>query len=542
MLRYFKRHILWALAALVTGIATQLLTPFTAMMEQRIIDLVISGSMEGFDRILWVAGATVLAAAICYYVSGVSRKCFEARFTEDLRNDLYSGVMGRSVVRFEERDTAEYLSFITGNASSVAGNLSSNTFYLVGYGLSALFALGIMVYYSPLLAGLSVVFGALSTFLPLRFNKKLQKLIMEKVTKGAAMSVQLKEALNGHEVISSFGVLPRLRQRFLNASAQVAEVDCRTGVAISKVENVGQVMSRAAWFITILIAGSMAIRGTISPGTLVLFISLFGHFSSSMTLYAQLLPLLLSQKENIRMLLGIIDGAGAEFTGREIPSLEDRIEVRDLSFRYAEDAPVLEHLDLTLRKNEKVVLVGPSGSGKSTLIKLLSGSYGDYTGEIRYDGTELHQLDNGKLHALVTVIHQNTFLFNDTLRFNICLGEEFSEEALGRALRLSGVERFLPAIPGGLDGDCGENGSHLSGGQRQRIALARALIRGVKVLILDEGVSAIDVAAANEIEGELLGMEELTLLTITHRIRDGLMEEYDRVLVMNNGALETRQG
>ena len=200
---------------------------------------------------------------------------------------------------------------------------------------------------------------------------------------------------------------------------------------------------------------------------------------------------------------------------------------------------MLECLDLTLRKNEKVVLIGPSGCGKSTLIKLLSGKYADYTGAIRYDGTELHDLDNRKLRGLVTVIHQNTFLFNDTLRFNICLGEEFSEEELRRALALSGVDRFLPA--GGLDGSCGENGAHLSGGQRQRIALARALIRGVKVLILDEGVSAIDVAAANEIEGELLDMEELTLLTITHRIRDGLVERYDRVLEMESGMLRERQ-
>ena len=103
------------------------------------------------------------------------------------------------------------------------------------------------------------------------------------------------------------------------------------------------------------------------------------------------------------------------------------------------------------------------------------------------------------------------------------------------------MDRFLPAIAGGLDGSCGENGAHLSGGQRQRIALARALIRGVKVLILDEGVSAIDVAAANEIEGELLDMEELTLLTITHRIRDGLVERYDRVLEMESGMLRERQ-
>lgn len=542
MLRYYKRHIGWVAAALIFGIATQLLTPFSAIMEQRMIDLVISGDMEGFRGALWMAGAVVLSVALCYFFSGVARKGFEAKFAETLRNDLYDGIMGRNLVQFEEKDTAEYLSFVTSNASSLAGNLGTNIFYLICYGIAAIVVLGIMFYYSPLLAGASLVCGLVSMVLPLRFNKKLQELLMARVEKNAAMSVQLKEALNGHEVISSFGVLSRFRERFVKANAQVTETDCRMGVTLSELENVGQVMDRAAWFVNFLLAGTMAARGDISVGTLVMFVSLFGYFSTCLTLYAQILPLILSQKKNIQMVLGIIDGRGTEFAGREEAAFEDRLQVSDLSFRYAPDVPVLEHLDLTLYKNEKMALIGPSGCGKSTLIKLISGNYTDYTGAIRYDGTELHDLDNRKLRDLVTVIHQNTFLFNDTLRFNICLGEEFSEEELQRALHLSGVDRFFPSVAGGLDGSCGENGGHLSGGQRQRIALARALIRGVKMLILDEGVSAIDVAAANEIEGELLDMEELTLLTITHRIRDGLMERYDRVLEMKDGALAEWRG
>lgn len=538
MIRYFKRHILLVAAALLLGVLTQLLTPISAVMEQKMIDHILVGDMAGFRGSLWGAGAVVIGIAFCCFFNGMVEKRFAAKFGEGLRDDLYDGIMRRSIARFGEHDTAEYMSYVNTNVGTLVNNLSSPAFYLISHGVSALAVLGVMFYYSPLLAAASLVCGALSMVLPLRFNKKLEKMLMGKVEKSAVLNVRLKEALNGHEVISAFRVLPKLRGRFLEASADVAEADCRMGMAVTELENVGRVMDRAAWFTTFLIAGAMAARGDISVGTLVMFISLFGYFSGSMTIYAQLLPLLLSNQKNIKMLLGIIDDRTREFIGSGSVSLENSLEVRDLSFCYSEEVPVLEHFDLTVRKNEKLALIGPSGCGKSTLIKLLTGAYANYTGSIRYDGRELHDIDADRLRGLVTVIHQNTFIFNDTVRFNICLGEDFPEEALEYALGLSGVDRFLSSIAGGLDGGCGENGSRLSGGQRQRIALARALIRDVKVLVLDEGVSAVDVATANEIERELLNMKDLTLLTITHRIKDGLTEQYDRVIVMDKRGQE----
>lgn len=203
---------------------------------------------------------------------------------------------------------------------------------------------------------------------------------------------------------------------------------------------------------------------------------------------------------------------------------------------------MLTGLQLTVRKGEKLALIGASGCGKSTLVKLLSGDYGGYQGEICYDGMELRRIDIRKLRKMIAVIHQKTFIFNDTIRYNICLGEQFSEDEFSDALRLSGVDKFVPYIADGVDGVCGEDGANLSGGQKQRIALARALIRGIDFMILDEGVSAIDVETANEIEQELLDMDNLTLLTITHRIKDGLLGCYDKVLYMSEGRIVEKQG
>lgn len=541
MLRYFKKHSILSSAAVLLGILTQLLTPLSAVMEQRMIDFIVSGNIRGFLNFLWIAGIVTLGVAAGYFLDGMAEKWFTTAFWESLRNDLYDGIMKRSVTRFAEKDTAVYMSYVNGTVGTVVQNLTRPVFYLISYGVSALVVLGIMIRYSPLLAALSVLCGGLSMILPLLFNKKFGQLMTEHVERSAAMSVQLKESLGGHSVIAAYGVLPCLRRRFRKASGDVAHLDKKMDVAIAGLENIGRFMERASWVITFFAAGAMAARGDITVGTLVLFVSLFGFFSSCLTIYAEMLPLLLGNRENIRLLLGIIDDNHQEFTGTAPAHLETALEVDGLTFRYQEDIPVVENLSMTIRKNEKVALIGPSGCGKSTLIRLLTGSYADYRGTVCYDGTELHDIAPEELRKLVTVIHQNTFIFNDTLRFNICLGEAFPDAVLARALRLSGVERFLGNIPGGLDGDCGENGAKLSGGERQRIALARALIRDVNVLILDEGVSAIDVATANEIEQELLDMKHLTLLTVTHRIRDGLTQQYDRILEMKDGAVRERR-
>lgn len=540
MFRYFKRNLPFAIAALSISILTQLCAPLAALMEQKMIDLVTLGNMKEFQNMLGFAGCIVFASALLYFLNALTQKRFQVSFEEDLRNDLFVGIMRQSKIQFSEKDTSEQISFVKSHASTIANNLTQPIFILVSYGLMGLVVILIMLYYSPTLAVISVVCALFSAIQPLCFNRKLGNQLLNKLDKDAELTFQLKESLNGHETITAFEVFPHIMERFTRANYNMAEADYKMQATVSLLENISRVMQKLSWFLSFLLAGGMAVRGDITVGTMVMFITLFGEFNSCVTLFAQTIPLLLSTRPDIKKMLEIIDCNETEFNGRDVPSFATKIETRNLSFGYADDAPVIKQLNITIRKNEKIALIGASGCGKSTLVKLISGSYANYTGTICFDDTELHELDIKKLRKLVTVIHQNTFIFNDTIRFNICLGETFPDGELEKALHFSGVERFLHDVYGGVDGVCGENGSQLSGGQKQRIALARALIRGVNVLVLDEGVSAIDVETANEIEQELLQNGNLTLLTVTHRIKDGLIAQYDRVLMMKEGILEER--
>lgn len=537
MLRYMKRHSILALLALCISIITQITTPVSAVLEQNMIDSIVSGDMEGFREMLWYVALIALATGVAYYLNALTENKFKARFTEDLRNDLYDGIMRQNPACFQAQDTAEYISVINNDVNTLVTNFSSPIWTLAGVGFSTVFSLIVMLLYSPLLAAVAVLCSFLSFLVPMIFTKQIKKKLVEKTVYEADLSVRLKEALNGHDVISAFGVFHQIRIRFSEANKALTNSYYKFTLLLSGLENCSAVMGKVIKFITFLVAGGMAVKGQISIGTVILFVSLYGFFSSGIMVFSQCVPLLRGSKPVIDKLTAIIDDRDDTFTGNRKPTFSHEIRVTDLRFQYKQEFPVLKGCNLTIQKREKVALIGASGCGKSTFIKLLSGNYSGYQGGIYYDGVELRQLDIQELRKNITIIHQKTHIFNDTIRYNICLGDEFAENDFNDALRLSGVDRFLPSIAGGVDGECGEDGVNLSGGQKQRIALARALVRGIDFLILDEGVSAIDVKTANEIEKELLGMENLTLLTITHRIKDGLLGCYDRILSMDEGKM-----
>ncbi len=540
MLRYIKRQYLLVLTALGISIVSSIIGPVSALLEKNIIDAIVQGNMKDFQAALWYTALVVLAAGGIYYANALTESRFKNRFMMDMRNDLYDGIMRKGIAAFQEQDTADYISMINNDADTVSTNFSNPVWRLISIGITAVLSLAVMLMYSPFLTGTAVLCSLFSFLVPKIITKYIRKSLTEKAICESALAVQLKESLNGHDVVSAYGILPRIRVRFLEANKKLADTLYRFSLFLSLLQNSSSIIGKAVKVVTFLVAGGMAVRGQISVGTVLLFESLYGFFSGGIMTFSQCVPLLAGCGPVIDRLMNVIDGRDDTLQGSTAPTFSTEIRIKDLYFRYVEAFPVLTGLQLTIHKGEKLALTGASGCGKSTLVKLLSGNYSGYQGEICYDGVELRYLDMNKLRKMIAVIHQKTFLFNDTIRYNICLGEVFSEDALDNAMKLSGVDKFLPHITDGVDGQCGEDGANLSGGQKQRIALARALIRGIDFLILDEGVSAIDARTANEIEQELLDMENLTLLTITHRIRDGLLERYDRVLYMDEGRIVER--
>ncbi|MBP3934987.1 MAG: ABC transporter ATP-binding protein, partial [Pseudomonas sp.] len=224
-------------------------------------------------------------------------------------------------------------------------------------------------------------------------------------------------------------------------------------------------------------------------------------------------------------------GGANPFVGRQTVG----IEVRDLSFSYG-DEKVLDHLNLTIAPGEKVAIVGTSGGGKSTLVQLLLGLYTPQSGSIRFADASQPEIGLQTIREHVAVVLQHPALFNDTVRANLTMGRERTDEACWHALQIAQLDGTIDALPQGLDSIVGRSGVRLSGGQRQRLAIARMVLAEPKVVILDEATSALDAATEYNLH-HALGkfLSGRTTLIIAHRL--SAVKQADRVLVFDGGCI-----
>ena len=359
--------------------------------------------------------------------------------------------------------------------------------------------------------------------------------LMDKQLKGGSQKVsesgeqfthQLKELLGGLPIFTVFGLKERFSQGMEQASCRREQV---RRDFVRRQENgsllVGM-MSIATQMLTLLLLFFLCIRRIIPFSAFYGAGNIISMASNSTQQLGSIRLRLVSAKP-------YFDKIGkAPEQARPLPALpvlEKEIAVEGVSFSYSEK-PVLQNVSLRFRKGGKYVIVGPSGCGKTTLLRLIAGQVGGYTGTIRFDGLDVRQYSTASRYDSIAYIDQEVRLFDGSIRENIALGREFSQQQLEDALRESALENDLARMPQGLDTMVGEGGKLLSGGQRQRIAIARALLQQRMALLVDEGTSALDQENASVIEESLLRNEKLTLIMVSHHLDPQRRQKFDQVV------------
>ncbi len=532
--RYWKKNLPLLLLTLALGLLASLFNAGVSLLLQQAIDTALAGAGARFWRLLWFALGYILLLCALGSLSALSAKQLTGRMVQQLRQDVFAGILRRRPLAFAQEGTANYLSALTNDMRLVEEHHIAAL--LQGFELLALLAatLVLLLRLSPLVTAILLVAFLLVLLLPAAMGRLLEARQDQLSRQMARFTAQAKDSLDGYQVLRSYRRLDNATQRFAQENQGEIRARARTARLFALNEGLSDTLSVLSILAVIFASAYLVLRGQLTMGALLALVQLSGTFLSPVLLLLQTLPKLQSVKPVIARLNAYAQTPVPPPAG--VPSFQECIQLQRLGFSYQPGKPVLKDLSLTVRRGEKLAILGQSGAGKSTLLRLLTGDFDQYTGSLTYDGQELRTLDPDQVAGLSALLHQNVYLFHGTLRENICLYEDIPPERLQEAVEKSGVGTFLAEF-GGLDAPVGENGARLSGGQRQRVALARALVREAPLVILDEGTSALDRDTALAMESRLLEEEGLTLLTITHRQEPALLAKYDQVYRFSGGGL-----
>lgn len=532
---YQNNRLRWAASLLLeaVGVCKALIVSW---LLGALLDTLAAQDLARMGRLLACMVAAILFFTVLdlarYRVQAACIHCALAQYKELAFRNLSQ----KSISAFAQENTGRYLSVLTNDVNTIEEHYLKRTFQLVFYVLSFLGALAMMLWYSPLL---TVVSAALC-LLPLAGSLLLGGELTAReraVSDGNEHFVaQVKDLLAGFSVIKSFKAEGEAGALFARANRDVEEIKRRRLwweglLSTAGTDLCGLTMQSGILFLGVWLTA----QGRITVGVVILFVNL----SNCLLQPVSTVPSYWAARKAAKALVEKLAAVTAENTGRAgrpvEPVLRDAIELKQVTFGYEPGKPVLRDLSLRMEAGKKYALVGASGSGKSTLLNLLMGASDGYTGSITVDGQELRGIHPDSLYDLISLIGQNVFLFDDTLRRNITMFRDFPESAVARAVKHSGLASLLAER--GEDYRCGENGCGLSGGERQRVSIARCLLRGTPVLLLDEATAALDNQTSFAVTDAILHLDGLTRVVVTHRLEAALLAQYDAIFVLRGGTL-----
>lgn len=527
MIRYLKKFRWQWLVSILLTILVDVALSMAAIFEQDLVDTLLDGTIQAIQRSAVVFVVYSGFSAGMYIVSSLLQSRLMVKVTNAMRTDMMRGILRKKINEFQERDSSDYSSAIV-NDIAVIRMRFFNMFFMTLFSVFGILAsVAIIIYYKPILALLALFGGIVITILPVLLGNcmgKVEKIRSEKI---AGMMQVMTNIFEGFSVIASFGVRRIFQKQYEENIKELQNVEYKSEGWSSFTNGLSQFLSSIIQALLLVYAGFLVYNNKLSMGAFFVFSTINSSMCSCMTMLLQSIPLMLSAKPVIDRMNELIDVEEAKCDGKKI-SFDRELLVDNVSFGYKGRDNVLNNICVCIGKSQKCAVIGESGSGKTTLIRLLHGDYPDYTGKICYDGTELKDADLSSLYEIMTIVQQEVYLFEDTIKNNVSLYEDYSDQAVYDSLKKAGLAEFVDQLEEGMDYFVGEKGAFLSGGQRQRIALARAFLRNRKFIVLDEGTSALDEKSAREIEGQLLSMEDVTLITITHRLM--MEEKYDIIL------------
>lgn len=541
ILPYFKPYVFRTVLALGLAVPIGALDAVIALSLKPYMDVVmLDKQMQSpwYIPILIIVFTTIQGTL--NYLATYMNDWVGGKVTNDLKKDLYDKLMHRTSAFFDKQTSGKILKSYNNDADRSCAGLLSNIKLCISRVFSSISLVGVLFYNSWQLALIAVFILGCAMIPLLKIKSTIKGVYNKSEGENAKVLTTYNEAFAGNKIVSAYNLYDLKSKQFKHL------VDTVFGLRMKITQHVGWLSPMMHIIVSIGIGaviglGSfLIVNEKLTAGQFVSFITALimlytpikglGSNAKSMTTCMCAMERVVSKLDKKS---GIKDKKDAV----NFPDFNDKITFEDVKFSYIKDKPVLKGISFEVKKGETIALVGNSGGGKTTIVNLLPRFYNLKTGKIFIDRTSINDIKIDDLRNNISIVFQDNFLFEGTIRENIMLGKlDATEEQLNEAIKNSYLEDFIASLENGLDTQIGERGVLLSGGQKQRIGIARAFLKDAPILILDEATSALDNQAEHIVQQAIDKlMKDRTVFVIAHRL--STIQNANRIAVINNGYL-----
>lgn len=536
--QFFYKNIPIFCLAVFAALAAGSLNLILSWIIQQLMDTAAgkSGALS-FRTLLLISAGFVLLCAGLSLLNYASQPRFLERAMRQYKDFAFKKLIGKSISSFRDESAADYLSALTNDAASIETNYLAQMLAMITKAVTFIGALLLMCRYSLLMTAIAAGLTVLPLIASLLTGNRLQAVESRVSERNGEFTAALSDCLAGFTVVKNFKAEREIFHLFAQSN-KALEHEKFTGRRIKTL--VGMIGAVTGIFaqLGVFIAGvylSMK-GGSMTPGAVVLFVNLMNFIISPI---AELPGLLACRKAA----LGLVDKLAAALersSSREgsetLNRLENGIRLENVSFAYEPGKTVLHGINAEFEAGRAYALVGGSGSGKSTLLNLLMAAETNYSGHILADGIELSDISTESLYGTMAAIQQNVFVFNASIKDNVSMFRDFPKTEMDEAIARAHLGALIRER--GEDYLCGENGSGLSGGEKQRISIARSLLKKSSVLLADEVTAALDAQTAHRVSSDILDLQGITRIVVTHTLEESLLRRYDKIFVLRGGRIE----